>query len=124
MSQKIAVVTEDSLHLSGHFGMAPFYQVFTVEDGEVVAEEKREKPHHEEHPDHTSIHQPHDHKDMFAPITDCQVLICGGMGQPAYQKAQETGLEIIMTGGDIKKALDAYLQGQIASDLRRVHKHT
>ena len=127
---KIAAVTEDNQVLSSHFGRAPFYRVFSVENGTVVAEEERAKPHHGEHQhehshalDHHSEHHHHDHADMFAPVGDCQVLLCGGMGAPAFQKAQAVGLDVILTGGEIKAAVEAYLKGEVESDLRRIHMH-
>jgi len=128
MISKIAVVTQDQHKVSAHFGMAPYYQVFSVEDGKITAEETRQKPHHERHPDHNSDHLGHDHgvghhQNMFAPIADCQVLICGGMGSPAFAKAQAAGLEVILTGGEILASVQAYLDGKIVSDPRRVHAH-
>jgi len=39
----------------------------------------------------------HEHAPMFAPSSDCQVLIAGGMGQSAYQHATEAGLKVILT---------------------------
>jgi predicted Fe-Mo cluster-binding NifX family protein len=149
MEQRIAIVTEDGEKISSHFGMAPIYQVFTVEDGQVIAEEQREKPHHERHPDqhrdkqehqggnaanlelhevqdinlHDRDHQSPDrgHQAMFAPVADCQVLICGGMGTPAHQGALAAGLEVVLVGGKLRPVLDAYLRGEIQSDMRRVH---
>ncbi len=124
MMQKIAVVTENGRQISSHFGMAPAYRVYSIEDGKVVAEEERAKPHHTHHPDHNSGQAQHGlHEDMFAPIGDCQVLICGGMGTPAYQKALAAGLEVVLTGGEMRTAVDAYLLGQVNSDPRRVHQH-
>jgi predicted Fe-Mo cluster-binding NifX family protein len=124
MMQKIAVVTENGRQISSHFGMAPAYRVYTIEDGKVVAEEERAKPYHTHHPDHNSGQAQHGlHEDMFAPIGDCQVLICGGMGTPAYQKALAAGLEVVLTGGEMRAAVEAYLLGQVNSDPRRVHQH-
>lgn len=122
MMVKIAAVTEDRKNLSAHFGMAPLYRVFSVEDGQVVAVEDRQKSHHEAHPEHTS-HSHHGHADMFAPIADCQVLLCGGMGAPAYQKAQSAGLQVVLTGGEIEAAVQAFLEGHLTSDMSRVHQH-
>ena len=134
MERKIAVVTQDEQTISSHFGMAPYYQVFSIADGHVVAQEQREKPHHQGHHNQPQAqvqmeheHQQHDgpqgrgHGAMFAPIADCQVLLCGGMGRPAYQGALEAGLEVVLVGGKILAALQAYLDGQVASDPRRVH---
>jgi predicted Fe-Mo cluster-binding NifX family protein len=122
--QKIAVVTENGRQISSHFGMAPAYRVYTIDAGKVIAEEERAKPHHTHHPDHDGGHEQHGlHEDMFAPIRDCQVLICGGMGTPAYQKAQAAGLEVVLAGGEMRPAVDAFLLGQLGSDPRRVHQH-
>lgn len=127
MNAKIAVVTQDQKNISAHFGMAPFYQVFSVEDGEIKGQETRQKPHHERHPkhgyDHRHEHGAGHHQNMFAPIVDCQVLICGGMGSPAYAKAQAAGLDIVLTSGEIRATVWAYLNGKISNDERRVHKH-
>ena len=122
MLYKIAAVTEDGKRISSHFGMAPEYRVFTVEDGQIMAEESLAKPHHSQHPDGSHGHA-HGHEDMFAPIGDCRVLICGGMGTPAYEKAQAAGLEVVLTGGDTQAAVKSYLAGELTSDSRRVHQH-
>ena len=127
MLQKIAVVTEDNLNIGAHFGMAPIYQVFTIQDGEIVAEEQREKPHHSHHPqhgkegDHDHHRSPGGHQSMFAPVSDCQVLLCGGMGQPAYKGALDAGLEEYLTRGPIRDQVQAFLAGTLTSDMRRVH---
>ena len=125
MAYKIAAVTEDGQKVSNHFGMAPVYHVFTVDGDQILNEEQRSKPHHERHPSHEMDHgrHPAGHADMFAPVADCQVLLCGGMGEPAYQKAQAAGIEVVLTGGDLHAAVQAYLSGQITSDLRRIHRH-
>jgi predicted Fe-Mo cluster-binding NifX family protein len=128
MSIKIAAVTQDGVKLSSHFGMAPQYRVFTIEDGAISSVETRDKPHHSHHPEghgpqgHHEHHY-HGHEDMFAPIQDCQALLCGGMGTPAYRRAQAAGLEVFMVGGNIENAVEAYLNGGLSSDMRRVHQH-
>jgi predicted Fe-Mo cluster-binding NifX family protein len=90
---KIAVISEDGTTVSQHFGRAPYYVVVTVEDGEVVDREKREKPGHHgfahQHSDsaHGSAHEEGHgfdaqaqsrHASMAEPIADCKVLIAGG----------------------------------------------
>lgn len=61
---------------------------------------------------------------MFAPIQDCQVLLAGGMGEPAYQRALAAGLNVILTGGKITEAVDLFLKGNLSSDLRRIHRRS
>ncbi len=121
---KIAAVTENGETLSAHFGRADRYRVFTIEDGRVVAEQILPKPHHAAHaPGENHSHGEHHHEDMFAPIADCKVLLCGGMGEPAYRRALQAGLEVMLSGGSIDDALQAYLRGELTSDMRRVHRH-
>jgi predicted Fe-Mo cluster-binding NifX family protein len=123
---KIAAITQDGKSISSHFGMADKYLIFEVQDGQIVSQNEVDKPHHAVHPDHEaqgSRHEGHGHDDMFAPLRDCQVLLAGGMGGPAYQKALDTGLEVVLSGGQIKSALEAYLRGELHSDPLRVHKH-
>jgi predicted Fe-Mo cluster-binding NifX family protein len=119
METKIAAVTEDQRRISSHFGRAPFYRVYTIQDQQIIAEEERPKPYHGEQANHSS----HDHGDMFAPIADCALLLAGGMGETAYQKARAAGLEVILTGGEIQAAIQAYLKGEAHSDPRRIHHH-
>jgi predicted Fe-Mo cluster-binding NifX family protein len=125
MTYKIAAVTEDGEKISSHFGMASAYQIFTVVDDQILDETQRPKPHHTHHPQHEGQHDGHsgNHDDMFAPVTDCQVLLCGGMGEPAYQRALAAGLKVVLAGGDIRMTVDAYLKGDLSSDMRRVHRH-
>lgn len=139
MTLKIAVVTDNGERISPHFGRARYYKVFTVEDGHIVAEELRPRgmggngqghghgraghAHHEHEHEHEHGHGHHDHRGMLQPIADCQVLIAGGMGGPAFAAAQAAGLEVVLTGGPIRAAVEAYLRGELTTDPRRLHRH-
>jgi len=126
---KIAVATPDGERLSPHFGETPWYEVFTVENGQIVARERRAKPHNPEH-DHEPGAYAAQHRhgrggmNFFVPIRDCQVLIVGGMGDRAYEWAQSMGLEVIPTKGKVEDAVRAYLEGTIQADPRRIHRST
>ncbi len=125
MMKKIAFPTDDSETISPHMGRARFFLVATLEDSGETRYEKREKPHHDE----GEAHETHEHSGhgmgaaMFSPIADCQTLISGGMGEPAYEFAKAQGLEIILPAEkSIKAATVAYQAGTLTSDLRRIHK--
>ena len=118
---KIAVATEDGKTISAHFGRAPYYAVVDVTDGQMVEQEVRAKAHHDNgHP-----HGPgQTHADMFASISDCQVLVVGGMGAPAHQAALAHGLQVIATGQrDIAAAIQAYLAGTLEENPLLIHPH-
>lgn len=124
---RIAFPTEDGVTIHRHFGQASRYAVVTVEGGAARSQVLRSKESHfhghghgQNHGhDHGSVH---DHRTMFEPVADCQVLIAGHMGNPAYAAAQASGLEVILTDTPtIAGALDAWLAGTLASQLRLVH---
>lgn len=134
---KLAFPSDDGETISAHFGRAAYFMVVGIGADAATVVEKRPKPAHGGHGhghDHghapEAIHlveerpAPASHGDMLAPIADCQVLIVGGMGQPAYDRARAAGLEVILTGERvILAAVAAYTQGALLSDPRRVHQH-
>ncbi len=115
---KIAFPTDDGQTISPHFGQATYYTVVNVSGGE-LEREKRSKAHHGAQ--HTPG-QGHNHADMFAGIADCQLLVVGGMGIPAYRAAHDHGLQVIATGlRDITSALQAYLGGTLQDEPSLIH---
>jgi len=131
---KIAAISDDGLDISQHFGRAPYYVVVTVEEGNIVAKETRSKAGH-----HTfAAHEPPKlapgerhgyeagsqtrHEKMAEAISDCQVLLSGGMGWGAYEAMQGYGIEPIVTDvRDIDEAVTLYLAGRLPNLMERVH---
>ena len=131
---KIAAISDDGLDISQHFGRAPYYVVVTVEEGNIVAKETRSKAGH-----HTfAAHEPPKlapgerhgyeagsqtrHEKMAEAISDCQVLLSGGMGWGAYEAMQGFGIEPIVTDvRDIDEAVTLYLAGRLPNLMERVH---
>ena len=131
---KIAVVTEDGKTISQHFGRAQLYVVVTVEDGKVVGRDTRSKAGHQTlgggHETSGSQGQPHGldagagarHATMVQPITDCQVLIAGGMGSGAYESLKSYHIDPILTHvKDVDEAVKRYLAGNLANMMERLH---
>jgi predicted Fe-Mo cluster-binding NifX family protein len=133
---KIAAVSEDGVTISQHFGRAPFYIVLTVEDGQIVSREKRDKlghahfasePHEEGHSDDPRGHgfdpaAQNRHVRMAAAIADCQVLLARGMGAGAYQSMEQAGIRPIITDiPTIDGAVQAYLDGSIMDHTEQLH---
>ena len=131
---KIAVVSDDGTTVSQHFGRAPYYVVLTVENGKVTNKERRDKAGHHtagaHHGEGAVPGQPHGfdaasqatHASMIASITDCQVLIAGGMGWGAQQSLKSAGIETVATEvKDIDEAAKLYLAGALANRTERLH---
>lgn len=131
-SMKIAVITEDGKTISKHFGRAPYYMVLSVENGQIVQREQREKighnqcSHHEEHPqagEHGHDEDAHGkHVHMAEAISDCQVLLCGGMGYGAYESMRRLNIQPVVTDlSDIEAAVKAYLDGTLVDHTEKLH---
>jgi predicted Fe-Mo cluster-binding NifX family protein len=131
---KIAAITDDGKTISQHFGRAQQYLVATVEDGQVVQRELRPKIGHAQLADQPHAAdvpgQPHGmdpashdkHMLMAQAISDCQVLLCRGMGMGAYQSMQIAGIIPVLTDiADIDQAVKAYLDGQLVDHVDRLH---
>lgn len=132
---KLAFATDDEQTISRHFGRAPYYLVVTIEAGKVVERERRDKANHGQFTQgpHDHAHDSHErhghgpaaqgrHAQMTAVVTDCQAVICGGMGNGAYLSLQERGLQPIVTDVTaIDEAIALYLTGSLVNRTDRLH---
>lgn len=130
---KIAVITDDGKTVSQHFGRAPYYMVFTVEDGKIINREQREKLghnqfsgelHEEHHGETHGMDEAHHNKhvQMANAISDCQVLLCGGMGMGAYESMRQLNIQPIVTDlSNIEEAVQAYINGKLVDRTEKLH---
>ena len=131
---KIACITDDGKTISQHFGRAPYYVVLTIGDGQIVSREMRDKLGHrhfsgqeqesarQQRRSGTDPASQSKHVSMAEAISDCQVLLCRGMGFGAYQSMQELGITPVVTDvADIEMAVQAYIQGQLADHPEWLH---
>lgn len=131
---KIAAITDDGQTISQHFGRAAYYLVATVENGQIVNRELRPKlghthftnqPHTEEQPGqmHGMDAASHNkHLQMAEAITDCEALLCRGMGMGAYESMKASGIRPVVTDiAMIEEAVMAYVGGHIVDQVERLH---
>ena len=133
---KIAAVSEDGVTISQHFGRAPFYVVVTVEDGKIVAREKRDKmghnhfsgeTHEESHGEDPRGHgfdpaAQNRHARMVTAIADCEVLLARGMGAGAYESMKQANIRPLVTDvANIDEAVQAYLAGSLKDHVEKLH---
>lgn len=134
---KIAFITDDGKTINRHFGRAGHYLVVEIENGEEISREMRDKlghdhfaqmGEHHEH-DHEHSHDGHSgeeshgkHQSMAEAISDCQTLICGGMGRGAYQSMEVLGITPVVTQEfEIDAALKAFLKGELTDHTEMLH---
>lgn len=131
---KIAAITDDGKTISRHFGRAPYYLVVTIENGQIVGHEMRDKlghaqfadqPHESEQPGQMHGMGPASHNKhliMSEAIADCEALLCGGMGMGAYQSMRARGIRPVVTDiWDIEQAVMAYVEGKIVDQIEKLH---
>lgn len=133
-TMKIAAVTDDGKTISAHFGKAQFYEVITIEDGNIVSREQRPKAGHhtfsqreerhmhqgaEQHNEHT--HQ-EKHRQMAETIKDCQIVLARGMGHGAYEGMIQHNIKPIVTDiALIDTAVQAVIKGTIVDHTEKLH---
>lgn len=131
---KVAAITDDGKTISLHFGRAAHYMVMTLEDGKIINRELRDKmghnhfanqPHHEDEPGqpHGMGAASHDkHVQMAEAISDCEALLCRGMGRGAYISMEKRNIRPVVTDiSDIEKAVLAYASGEIVDHTDKLH---
>lgn len=125
---KAAIVTMDGETVSQHFGRSPYFKILTIENGAITHEELRERrsghfahqqtenhAYHEERGKHGyGIGADAKHASMAAEISDCQILVAGGMGQGAYESFKRAGLEVYLTDKtNIQEIAHAIIQNNL-----------
>jgi predicted Fe-Mo cluster-binding NifX family protein len=123
MELRIAVPTDDGVSISQHFGQASYFKVILIENSQVSSSEMRAKASHQ-HGAHAHAEGTHPGQQMVETISDCQVLICGGMGTPVYDRAVAIGLKVFLTRlPSIDAAVQAYISGTLEHEPQRIHVH-
>jgi len=133
-SLKIAAITDDGKTISQHFGRAAYYLVATVDDGQIVNRELREKIGHSHFSNQTHIEEAagqthgmdsashNKHLQMAEAISDCAALLCRGMGRGAYESMKIRGITPIVTDiAAIEDAVLAYIAGDIVDHVDKLH---
>ncbi len=134
---KIAVVTDDGQTISQHFGRAPHYLVFTVDNNQITGKELRDKAGHRQFATEPHDHDAHQHDSrghgfgphadqkharMVETIADCEAVIVRGMGRGAYLAMQAANIKPVVTDiADAESAVQAYLAGDIVDHIEKLH---
>lgn len=108
----IAVASEKTM-ITGHFGHCENFNLYEVNEGEVVK--------------HESIPNP-GHRPGFLPKylseLNVNVIISGGMGGAAVQIFNENNIEVVIGAkGEAITAVNSYLAGELESTGSICHEH-
>jgi predicted Fe-Mo cluster-binding NifX family protein len=112
MSSFIAVATADGVSLCDHLAKSGAFVVFEVEDGRTVSRAVRNR---EQEPCGN-------HKSFVEMLAGCDAVICGGVGQGAFDALVAHGIKVVVAAGSysIDDAAAQYLAGTMATNGERV----
>jgi predicted Fe-Mo cluster-binding NifX family protein len=112
MKFQIAVATSDGVSLCDHLAKSAAFVVLGVEDGRVVSRAVRSR-------DHGPCGN---HKSFVEMLEDCDAVICGGIGQGAFDALRAHGIQPVVAAGSyaIDDAAEQYLAGTLATTGERV----
>lgn len=117
---KIAVATIDGVSLSQHFGQSKGFVVFEVKGLTVQSRELRTNsvtPHNQGICNHEGQNQQgtRGHASILDHLSDCGIVLCGGMGAGAAQSLMANGIKPVILQGALSAddAVAAYISGKI-----------
>jgi predicted Fe-Mo cluster-binding NifX family protein len=119
---KIAIASDDGISLSSHFGRCRCFLVYEANGGQVTGPEIRTngftafaKGECDGQDSHVHVH--HSHADIVEALSDCRVVLCGGMGWRAAEEFQSRGIQplVVKFPGPAAEAVAAYLAGSLNS---------
>jgi predicted Fe-Mo cluster-binding NifX family protein len=117
-AMKIALPTRDDQSISGHFGKMKALIVIDVVDGRETGRERRDMS---EMPACGNGHQDKP-SYVVSRISDCDVLIAGGMGAHMRDTATAGNIDVVLTRERIiERALESYLDGTLANEPQLAH---
>jgi len=132
---KIAVPSNDNTTLSQHFGRTKGFIIFQISEGKILSTEYRfntltrhvpDQQHqcgpnpgqcHDGDPDHHGKHGHHSHNRILDGLSDCEVVISGGMGYRLLEDLKGAGKNIYITQQENARiAVELFLNNELTNN--------
>ncbi len=112
MNSRIAIATTDGVSVCEHLARSAAFVVLEVEDGRVVSRAVRNR----------ASDRCGNHKSFVEMLEGCNAVICGGIGEGAFDSLAKHGIRSIVTAGpqSIEDAAAKYLAGTLPTSGERV----
>lgn len=117
-AMKIAFPTRDNETIVGHFGNMATLLVVEIDDGVERAREHRAMS------DMPACGEAENSRPdyVIGVLEDCDVLIANGIGTPLVHKANEAGVDVVLTSYPlIDEALSAFISGSLSHEPELAH---
>ena len=119
---KIAIASADGATLSPHFGRSTCFIVYETAEGKIIGREVRNNTHTafakgECSGEHHADGKEHSHALVVNALSDCQAVLCAGMGWRAAEELKAAGVQALVVDGSATpdETVARYLTGQIKS---------
>jgi predicted Fe-Mo cluster-binding NifX family protein len=120
MHAKIAVASDDGVSISEHFGRTHRFNVFEVQNGQILAEESRTGSCGDRADCHCygqddlevlALNQ----CPVISMLEDCRAVLCRGMGWRIAEEFVRHGVNPLVIAGDLspRAAVEHYLAGTL-----------
>ncbi len=124
---KIAVASDNRVNIAPHFGRTRGFLVFDIEGNDIKGKHYVEntfnghsqgQPHHHDHAHH------HSHHGIMKALSDCEVVISGGMGRRLLADFEAAGKKVYITRAEeADLAITLYLRGKLEHDPEKSCQH-
>jgi predicted Fe-Mo cluster-binding NifX family protein len=118
---KIAVASSDGTNISPHFGRSSCFLIFDVVDGKIVGKELRTNTFTAHARGECGGEQPHDHgahshASIVEALSDCNAVLCYGMGWRAAGALGREGIQPFVLEEECtpERAVTLFLEGKLA----------
>jgi predicted Fe-Mo cluster-binding NifX family protein len=114
---KIAIASDDEIHIADHFGRALGFVIFEIENDVILNKEYRKNVGK-----HTGECGSCDHDMMIDNIKDCNVVISYGMGRRIFADLSKNNLQAFVTDVDtVDEALKRFIKNELKNRLDKLH---
>ncbi len=116
---KVAVASSDGVSISKHFGQSKCFIIFEIEADKIKGRDIRENSftaHALGQCNHDGQgHQHHGHSAIVGALSDCQAVLCYGMGWRAAEDLKAGGIQplILEAESSPEQAVDSFLKGKL-----------
>jgi predicted Fe-Mo cluster-binding NifX family protein len=108
---RIAVATSDGTAVADHLARSAAFVVFEIEQSRAISRTIRSR-------------EPGcgNHKSFVEMLEGCDTVICGGIGQGAYDSLAQNGIRPVVAAGtlEIEEAVTRFLAGTLGESGERV----
>jgi predicted Fe-Mo cluster-binding NifX family protein len=123
--RKIAVASDDGVHIAGHLGRTLGFIVYEIDGTEIVNSNyiKNDFTGHARGLSHAG-HDVDRHGPVVTALQDCEAVISHGMGRRIYYDLQSAGIKpYIVSESDARRAIDLYIEDVLKDEPERGCDH-